>query len=169
MPKIIFNGTTYNAPDEMSAADRAAFEQLAGMFMDKNGNGIPDFLEGDIVKNVSTAYSNIVSINGEMVNASEMPEEMRARVQSAFQKMSELGLVTNPSAPIMAHAGHVGSDHVAPLSSEFISSPPIISQEYAPTIQEGNRPSIVQWILLGALLFFCLMTIVVGAFYFLMR
>src|SRR5215208_6713527 len=93
MATIIFNGKSYNTPDEMSAADRAAFEQLAGLFVDKNGNGIPDFLEGDIVKNVSTAYSNIVSINGNMVNASERPEEMRARVQDAFQKMSEMGLV----------------------------------------------------------------------------
>lgn len=169
MATIIFNGKSYNTPDEMSAADRAAFEQLAGLFGDKNGNGIPDFLEGDIVKNVTTAYSNIVSINGEMVNASDMPEEMRAKVQSAFQKMSELGLVTNPSAPTMAHAGHLGSDHVAPRSPEFMSTPPIISQEYSPTIQEGNRPSILQWILLGAFLFFCLMVAVAGAVYFFMR
>lgn len=169
MATIIFNGKTYNTPDEMSAADRAAFEQLAGLFMDKNGNGIPDFLEGDIVKNVTTAYTNIVDINGKMINASDMPEEMRARVQDAFQKMSELGLVTNSSAPTMMHAGHVGSDHVAPLSSQFTTTPSITSQEYAPTIQEGNRPSILQWILLGAFLFFCLMVAVAGAVYFLMR
>jgi hypothetical protein len=169
MATIIFNGKTYNTPDEMSAADRAAFEQLAGLFMDKNGNGVPDFLEGDIVKNVTTAYTNIVDINGKMVNASEMPEEMRARVQSAFQKMSELGLVTNPSATAMPHAGHVGSDHVASRSPEFISTPPVISQEYSPTIQEGNRPSILQWILLAAFLFFCLMVAVAGGVYFFMR
>ena len=64
MTKIIFNGKTYDTPDEMSATDRAAFEQIAVMFGDKNGNGIPDFLEGDIIKNVSTAYTNIVNING---------------------------------------------------------------------------------------------------------
>ncbi len=169
MATIIFNGKTYNSPDEMSAAERATFEQLAGLFVDKNGNGIPDFLEGDIVKNVSTAYANIVSINGNMVNASEMPEEMRAKVQSAFQKMSELGLVTDASAPTMAHAGHVGSNHVAPRSPEFISTPAVTSQEYPPTIQEGNRPSVLQWALLAAFLLFCGMIAVVGGFYFFIR
>lgn len=169
MATIIFNGKTYNTPEEMSAAERATFEQLTGLFVDKNGNGIPDFLEGDIVKNVTTAYTNIVNINGEMVNTSDMPEEMRAKVQSAFQKMSELGMVQNPSAPMMAHAGHIGSDHVAPQSSQFTTTPPITSQEYAPTIQEGNRPSVLQWILLGAFLFFCLMIAVAGAIYFFLR
>jgi hypothetical protein len=169
MATIIFNGKSYNTPDEMSAAERATFEQLTGLFVDKNGNGIPDFLEGDIVKNVSTAYANIVSINGNMINASEMPEEMREKVQSAFQKMSELGLVTNPSVQMMTHAGHVGSDHVAPRSPEFISTPPITSQEYPSTIQEGNRPSVLQWALLAAFLLFCGMIAVVGGFYFFMR
>jgi len=166
MATIIFNGKSYNTPDEMSAADRAAFEQLAGLFVDKNGNGIPDFLEGDIVKNVSTAYSSIVSINGNMVNSSEMPEEMRVKVQSAFQKMSELGLVTNASGPVMAQ---VSSVQMGAQSPQFISSPPITSQEYPSTIQEGNRPSIVQWILLAGFLFFCLMIAVIGGFYFFMR
>jgi hypothetical protein len=169
MAKIIFNGKTYNTPDEMSPTERATFEQLAGLFVDKNGNGIPDFLEGDIVKNVSTAYANIVSINGNMVNTSEMPEEMREKVQNAFQKMSELGLVPDASVPMTTHADHFGSEHVAPRSPEFISSPPITSQEYPPTIQEGNRPSVLQWLLLGAFLLFCGMIAVVGGFYFFMR
>jgi hypothetical protein len=163
MATIIFNGKSYNTPDEMSAADRAAFEQLAGLFVDKNGNGIPDFLEGDIIKNVSTAYSNIVSINGNMVNASEMPEDMRIKVQSAFQKMSELGLVQDASTPMKSH---LGSDHVAPQSAQFISSPPITSQEYPSTIQEGNRPSVLQWILLAGFLFFCLMIAAIGVYFF---
>jgi hypothetical protein len=170
MATIIFNGKTYNTPDEMSAADRAAFEQLAGLFMDKNGNGIPDFLEGDIVKNVTSAYTNIVNINGKMVSdMDELPDDVRAKVQTAFEKMAEMGMVQNPSAPMMTHAGHIGSDHVAPLSSQFTTTPSITSQEYEPTIQEGNRPSIVQWILLGAFLFFCLMIAVAGAVYFFLR
>jgi hypothetical protein len=170
MATIIFNGKTYNRPEEMSAAERATFEQLSGLFVDQNGNGIPDFLEGDIVKNVSTAYANIVNINGNMVSdMNELPEDVRAKVQTAFEKMSELGIVENPSAPMMPHAGHVGSAHVAPQSSQFTTTPPITSQQYTPTIQEGNRPGILQWILLGALLFFCVMITVAGAVYFFMR
>src|SRR5689334_2543316 len=129
MAKIIFNGKTYDTPDEMSATDRAAFEQIAVMFGDKNGNGIPDFLEGDIIKNVSTAYTNIVSINGQAYNdMNEMPEEMRAKVQSAFQKMSELGLV--PPAT-MSTTPPVDSAQIGQPSPQFISTPPITSQSYS--------------------------------------
>jgi hypothetical protein len=166
MAKIIFNGRTYNTPDEMSPTERATFEQLAGLFVDQNGNGIPDFLEGDIVKNVSTAYANIVSINGNMVNASEMPEEMREKVQSAFQKMSELGLMPEASTPMMAQ---VNSVQMGQQSPQFISSPPITSQEYPPMIQEDNRLGILQWALLAALLLFCGLIAVAGGFYFFMR
>jgi hypothetical protein len=166
MAKIIFNGRTYNTPDEMSPTERATFEQLAGLFVDQNGNGIPDFLEGDIVKNVSTAYANIVSINGNMVNASEMPEEMREKVQSAFQKMSELGLMSDSSTPMMAQ---VNSVQMGQQSPQFISSPPITSQEYPPTIQEDDRSSVLQWALLAAFLLFCGMITVVGGIYFFMR
>lgn len=170
MATIIFNGKTYNTPEEMSAAERATFEQLSGLFVDKNGNGIPDFLEGDIVKNVSTAYANIVSINGNMVSdMNELPEDVRVKVQTAFEKMSEMGLVTDPASPMMTHAGHIGSAHVAPRSPDFISSPPITSQEYPSAIQEGNRPGILQWVLLAAFLLFCGMIAVAGGFYFFMR
>lgn len=166
MAKIIFNGRTYNTPDEMSPTERATFEQLAGLFVDQNGNGIPDFLEGDIVKNVSTAYANIVSINGNMVNASEMPEEMREKVQSAFQKMSELGLVPDASTSMMTQ---VNSMQMGQQTPQFISSPPITSQEYPPMIQEDSRLGVLQWALLAAFLFFCGMIAVVGGIYFFMR
>jgi hypothetical protein len=170
MATIIFNGKTYNTPEEMSPTERATFEQLTDLFVDKNGNGIPDFLEGDIVKNVSTAYANIVSINGNMVSdMNELPEDVRAKVQTAFEKMSELGMVETPSASMMPHAGHVGSDHVAPQSSQFTATPSITSQEYTPTIQEGNRPGVLQWILLGVFMFFCLMIAVAGGVYFFLR
>jgi hypothetical protein len=165
MATIIFNGKTYNTPDEMSAADRAAFEQLAGLFVDKNGNGIPDFLEGDIVKNVTTAYTNIVNINGKMVtDMNELPEDVRAKVKTAFEKMAEMGIVTNESSPNMAQISSIQVGQ----APQFTSSPsPIKQQEYPSTIQEGGGPGMVQWILLGLLLFFCIAAVGFGAFYFL--
>ena len=46
--QIIFNGKTYNSLEEMPANERQAFEQMQQIFVDANGNGIPDFMEGDI-------------------------------------------------------------------------------------------------------------------------
>ena len=53
--QIMFNGKTYNSLEEMPANERMAYEQMQKIFVDANGNGIPDFLEGDIAKNVMTA------------------------------------------------------------------------------------------------------------------
>ncbi len=50
MATIIFNGKTYNSLEEMPANERQTYEQIANMLVDKNGNGIPDFLEGDLVQ-----------------------------------------------------------------------------------------------------------------------
>lgn len=165
MATIIFNGKTYNTTDEMSAADRAAFEQLAGMFVDKNGNGIPDFLEGDIIKNVSTAYANLATINAQTYNnMNEMPEDMRIKVQEAFQKMSELGLVNTLPA---SSAVQMSSDSLF-QESQFHSRPFTTGQDQS-AIQEGNRPSTIQWILLGLIIVFCAMAVTAGAVYFYLR
>ena len=58
---ILFNGKTYNSLEEMPAKERQAYEQIRKIFVDANGNGIPDFLEGDIVKNVITAFTSAIS------------------------------------------------------------------------------------------------------------
>lgn len=162
MATIIFNGKTYNSVEEMPALEQQAFEQLSSMFVDKNGNGIPDFLEGDLASNIITAVTSNVNINGKTYNnVNELPDDMRQRVQGAFEKMAELGLVTKTSSPMIAQ---VSSVKVAPKPQAI--SQPIVSQEYPSTIQEVSGPSILQWALGGIVLFFCVVIAALGVFYF---
>lgn len=162
MATITFNGKTYNSIEEMPALERQAFEQLSSMFVDKNGNGIPDFLEGDLASNVITAFTSNVNINGKTYNnANELPDDMRQRVQGAFEKMAELGLVTKTSSPMMAQFSSVQA-----MPKPQAISQPITSQQYPSTTQEVNGPSILQWALAGIILFFCVVIAALGVLYF---
>lgn len=100
--QIIFNGKSYGKPEDMSANERAAYEQMQQIFVDANGNGIPDFLEGDVAKNVITAFTSNVNFNGQVYNSlDELPEPARQKVQDAFGKLKQFGIVNagNFTAP----------------------------------------------------------------------
>lgn len=101
--QIVFNGKTYNSVEEMPANEREAYEAMFQIFTDKNGNGIPDFLEGDIAANVATAFSGAaqtVRYNGKTYGSlDELPPEARQKVQDAFAKLNQLRVtLTVPSA-----------------------------------------------------------------------
>lgn len=96
MPVIIFNGKTYTRIEDMPADERQAFEQMSKMFVDANGNGIPDFLEGDIVQNILAAHSTKtqISADGKTYHTLEnLPPELRQSVDSAFQMLSNMGIL----------------------------------------------------------------------------
>ncbi|RJP47369.1 MAG: hypothetical protein C4583_16765 [Anaerolineaceae bacterium] len=151
--QIIFNGKTYNSVDEMPASERQAYEQMFQIFTDKNGNGIPDFLEGDIAKNVMTAFTNIVHYDGKMYNSmDELPPEARQKLQDAFAKLNQLGIVTNMPAAQAKQA----------FEPAFQPSKPLIAQE--PTIQKsGGRNWMIIVGFLAAMLV-CAVAIAVFAF-----
>jgi hypothetical protein len=155
--QIIFNGKTYNNVDEMPASDRQAYEQMFQIFKDANGNGIPDFLEGDITKNVITAFTSNVNYNGQVFNnLNELPFEAREKVQKAFEVMQRLGLAT----PDMLQGA---SAKQPPFEPAFQPSKPLLQQE--PTIQEsGGRNWMVILGFLGALLL-CAIAIAVAIFF----
>jgi hypothetical protein len=44
--RIIFNGREYASPEEMPREAREAYEAALGVFADKDGDGVPDLLEG---------------------------------------------------------------------------------------------------------------------------
>lgn len=99
--QIVFNGKTFNSLEEMPANERAAYEQMQKIFVDADGNGIPDFLEGDIAKNVMTAFTtNVVNYDGKVYNSlDELPADARQKVQDALAKLNQLGIVSGtPSA-----------------------------------------------------------------------
>jgi len=94
--QIVFNGKTFNSLEEMPANERMAYEQMQKIFVDANGNGIPDFLEGDIARNVMTAFTtNAVNYDGKVYNnLDELPAEARQKVQDAFAKLNQLGVIS---------------------------------------------------------------------------
>jgi len=157
MSTILFNGKTYNSLEEMPANEKLAYEQIANMLVDKNGNGIPDFLEGDMAKNVMTAFTSSVIVGGQSYSdMNELPPEIRAKVQGAFEKLSELGIVTKNS-PLAA--SQIKQEPLA-------ASRPLVSPEYNPAIQEGKSSPLI-WLVVGMLLIVCLAAAVVGIFFLL--
>ena len=134
--QIIFNKKSYNSVEEMPANERQAYEQMFQIFKDENGNGIPDFLEGDVAKNVTTAFPNVVHYNGQMYNnLGELPPEARQKVQEAMSKLSQLGTVP----PMTSQAGA----KEPAFEPAFQPSKPLIQQE--PVIQESDG---ARWMLI---------------------
>lgn len=144
--QIIFNGKSYNSLEEMPANEREAYESMFKIFQDANGNGIPDFLEGDIAKNVTTAFSNAVHYNGAVYsNLDELPPEAREKVKAAFVKLNHLGLIEG------AQMGASAQPKPPAFEPAFKPSKPLIPQE--PVVEEvGGRNWLVILGFLGALL-----------------
>lgn len=160
MAMIIFNGNTYNSLDEMPVNERQAYEQVANMLVDKNGNGIPDFLEGDMVRNVMTAFTSSINFNRFSYNGiNELPADVRTKVQGAFEKLSQLGIVTNTAPMMNVQTPQVGQEPV-------VTSRPLVSREYNPAIQE-DKPNSMLWIMIGMALMICLAVAAAGVFFLL--
>ncbi len=153
MTMIIFNGKTYNSVEEIPANERQAYEQITNILVDRNGNGIPDFLEGDMAKNVMTAFTSSVNFNGQTYNGiNELPADVRAKVQGAFEKLSEFGIVTKDS----------------PMTTQFGQEPmaasrPLVSREHNAAIQEEKSNSMM-FIMIGMAVMLCLAAAAVGIF-----
>src|SRR5258706_5148559 len=123
MPTILFNGKTYNSIEEMPVDVRSAYQQVADIFVDKNGNGIPDFLEGDMVKNVITAFTSNVNVNGQSYNnMNEFPPDICALVQAAFEQLSALGMDTSHNSSSIPHASSRQIDQHPIAQSHHLAS-----------------------------------------------
>jgi len=166
MPFIQFNGKTYNNIEEMPANERQAFEKVSALLADKNGNGIPDFLEGDIAQKVMTAYSGNISINGQEYHSlEELPEDMKNRIRSAFGLLSNMGLVSPEGTS--ATVTQVQSTHVEP-KQPAVSRP--FTPKQTPSVMEEDRGSNIFALSIGlVVLCFVLAVAAFAAFYFLGR
>ncbi len=150
MPKITFNGKTYNDLAEMPATERQAYEQLMSHFKDENQDGIPDIFQGDVVSNIisAVASTNIV-VDGKRVGGFQnLTQEQRLKLEkglSMLQKMGLLNEMPNLDGIYPAHptAMPVWDDVERPqpeeikedlpdwLDSEIRASKPIIPQNSA--------------------------------------
>ena len=158
--QIIFNGKSYNSVEEMPAQERQAFEQMQQIFVDANGNGIPDFMEGDMFKNVMAAASNNVTYNGQVYNnLDDIPSDVREKIQTALEKIKQLGLVAN--VPDLRVKPSTASPA---LDLAFQPSKPLIQQE--PAIQDGDGKN---WMIIVGFLGAILMCAVAIAFFAFLR
>ncbi|NOH01231.1 MAG: hypothetical protein HND47_04280 [Chloroflexi bacterium] len=159
MPVITFNGKTYNHPDEMPANERQAYEQMMRIFVDENGNGIPDFLEGDVVQNVLSAYSTKIDVDGKTIHTlDDLPPDLRQSVDAAFKLLSNTGILPGDFAAQTSQASR---------EPQFESKP--FMPQGSPVMQEDKGPGIFLWVILGIVLCFALAAAAVAAFYFMGR
>lgn len=167
MSTIIFNNKTYNSLEEMPANERQAYEQMMGMFMDKNGNGIPDFLEGDLVQNVLSAHSNKmhINVNGQTYHTLEdLPPELRQSVDGAFNMLATMGLIpkTTPQA-------FPQTDGIPVQESQPAASKPFLASQPSSVIEEDRGTGIFSIVIIGVLLCFGLASASIAIFYFMSR
>jgi hypothetical protein len=134
MQKISFNGKEYDSLDEMPLAERRAYEQLLSIFVDKDQNGVPDILEGDIVRNILKASTATVIVDGQPVSSLEsLPPEARARYERGMKTLQALGLI--PQAPSTPPPGPApqwdASDSIRP-SAPLIPTSSVHQEDRAP-------------------------------------
>ena len=121
MPTIIFNGKTYNDINDMPADERQAYDQMSGIFADKDGNGIPDFMEGNIAMSVMNASASGFVVNGKTyASLDEMPEDMRTKMRSAFDALASAGLVSKSTFVQMTEAKTIPRSQPTPQPSAVI-------------------------------------------------
>lgn len=150
MPPIKFNGKTYNNIEEMPANERRAFERISQIFVDKNGNGIPDFLEGDVAMKVINASSGSFSIQNQTYNSvNEMPPELQEKVRSSVRLMSNLGMLSKSASEELERSGMLDQGQPA-VSKSFPASQP------ASAIEEEHRTSTFTLVMGGIVLCFAL-------------
>jgi hypothetical protein len=157
--QIMFNGKTYNSLEEMPANERQAYEQLQKIFVDANGNGIPDFLEGDLAKKVITAFTSSVNYDGKVYNnLDELPVEARQKVQDAFAKLQQMGILSSNVTAQDSSNNSPGFDYA------FQPSTPMIPKETAIEENRAKTSRLVIVLALVVLLIICGLGVVLFLF-----
>jgi hypothetical protein len=101
--RITINGREYNSVDEMPPDVLAIYEQSMSMLADRNGNGVPDILEGGNVKitggenfKMNSAVNRKITVNGKSY---ERLEDLPAEVQQKFREAGIGALPTRAEPP----------------------------------------------------------------------
>ena len=170
MPRITFNGKTYNDIAEMPATEREAYEQLMSNFKDENQDGIPDIFQGDVVSNIinAVASTNVV-VDGQRIGGFQnLTQEQRIKLEKGMSMLQKMGMIKDMPNLDGIHPPHptampvwdnkerakpddeVKEDLPDWLNSEIRSSEPIIPQNSA--IQEDRANLRIVLIVIGLLL-----------------
>lgn len=134
MPKIHFNGKTYNDIAEMPATEREMYDQLMSVMVDENGNGIPDLLEGDVVSNIIEIVKKSSGDNEGIVALEQMSPEMRDRISKGFAKLQEFGLFSGiPDLGQISQISMRNDTEIRP-SKPIVQPPSVIQEDKGPRV-----------------------------------
>ena len=162
MQAIIFNGKSYKSIEEMPAGERKAYEQVSQILVDKNGNGIPDLLEGDMVQNILAAHSDNthVTINGRVYHTLEdLPPDLRQSVDGAFKMLSNMGVLTSS----------VAVNNSQPAQPSTPVSKPFLPPQTSSAIEEDRGSNTFTYVIVGVVLCFTLAVLAFAVTYFMIR
>ena len=106
--KIVFNGQEYPSLEAMPPEARKAYQQVMGMFADKDGNGVPDVFEGRGSDAAVIEQSSIV-VNGKAYPGVEaMPDDVRRIYEQTMGALAKSGGAAGEAAPQRVRGGSVG-------------------------------------------------------------
>lgn len=138
MPKIHFNGKTYNDLVEMPATEREAYEQLMSIFKDEDQDGTPDIFQGDVVGNIIEVVKKSSGDPEGAVALEQMSPAMRGRLSKGIAKLYELGLLSgSPDLPeewpfLSQESAPSWKDAEIRPSKPIIQSPSVIQEDTGP-------------------------------------
>lgn len=171
MANIVFNGKSYASLDEMPPEERKVYEQVAGMFADKNQDGVPDVFEGVMgmgevnVHSVSMSSDQAqIIVDGKAYSSvDDMPAEVR---QHYNQAMAEIGRVLQDAnqndVPDILEG--VVPDRSMPARSQAMPQPDPATMrpkpESTPHVVTDTTPR-VGWLLIGGVIVI-LIAVIVG-------
>jgi hypothetical protein len=96
MRNIVVNGKSYSNIDDMPPEIRKIYQETMGIFADKDGNGIPDLVEGKSETNINiipvhAGEATIINADGRIyTNISELPPEAQEKYKLAMGKLSQV-------------------------------------------------------------------------------
>jgi hypothetical protein len=104
--RITINGREYASVDEMPPDVLAIYQQSMSMLADRDGNGVPDILEGGNVKitggenfKLISAVSRKITVNGKSYERFEdLPAELQQKLRD-----SGIGAQAAPSSPVQTN------------------------------------------------------------------
>lgn len=94
--RITINGKTYGSIEEMPADVRRKYAEAMSVLADRDGNGVPDAIEGDspdpnVISHVTT--SERIFVNGrEYGSWDEVPPELRGLMSNGLRLGASRGL-----------------------------------------------------------------------------
>jgi hypothetical protein len=114
--KITVNGREYDSIDQMPESDRKAYEQAISVLADRDGNGVPDILEGASTRIDSSssrgAVTSVVTKSRFVVNGQEydrwedVPPAMQAMFKTAGVGSEASAIPSSP--PVRAYRTETG-------------------------------------------------------------